>query len=101
MRKHYLLILALFLPLLSWAEEDMAIFSELTYLSAAPGAETALESALLENDAVVAQAQANAGAFLPGRSIACSTTTAPTAACDSPATQRDGLSPRSSERRKP
>ena len=37
MRKHYLLILALFLPLLSWAEEDMAIFSELTYLSAAPG----------------------------------------------------------------
>ena len=60
MRKHYLLILALFLPLLSWAEEDMAIFSELTYLSAAPGAETALESALLENDAVVAQAQANA-----------------------------------------
>lgn len=60
MRKHYLLILALFLPLLSWAEEDMAIFSELTYLSAAPGAETALESVLMENDAVVAQAQANA-----------------------------------------
>ena len=60
MRKYCLLILALFLPLLSWAEEEMTIYSELTYLSAAPGAEAALEAALLENDAVVAQAQANA-----------------------------------------
>ena len=60
MRKYCLLILALSLPLLSWAEEEMTIYSELTYLSAAPGAEAALEAALLENDAVVAQAQANA-----------------------------------------
>ena len=30
MRKYCLLILALFLPLLSWAEEEMTIYSELT-----------------------------------------------------------------------
>jgi hypothetical protein len=61
MQRVLLLTLALLLTPLSWAEEEMTIYSELTFLSSAPGAEAALEAALLEGPAAAGQAQANAG----------------------------------------
>lgn len=61
MRRLLLLTLTLLFAPLSWAEEEMTIYSELTFLSSAPGAEAALEAALLEGPAAAGQAQANAG----------------------------------------
>ncbi|MDA0956094.1 MAG: hypothetical protein O2811_07540 [Proteobacteria bacterium] len=73
MQRVLLLTLALLLTPLSWAEEEMTIYSELTFLSSAPGAEAALEAALLEGRGRLRPTPASS---LPGRSTACSTTMA-------------------------